>query len=475
MHTPYGISSRRAFMQLLAAAGSTAFLPSLLSRSARAAGPKVPTRLLFLYGMGSIKEYYSPKAVAGNAAPTETQFELGELHGPLAAYKSDLIVLDGLDMRSVGLDSVPANGHVNGGTHALTAMRRRADGLSSGISIDQFIAQRLNSPAPVTKYPMWECQPWYGHEDVEGGPSYVAPGNVNPRYAPLDQVYKLFPPGLGEQTEEQRAIAAARLAKRRKGLDYALAEYDDLRPRLSREDRDKLEVHSRNLRDLSAQLGLSSSAACVPPDGAEANEFNDAYRNYSMDPGNSMLRVTESLTRMMVAAFTCDLTRVGMLHLPGHDLLQPAYGFDESLGASNGHDLTHKTAGPGDPLWGNPTAMACIKRFHVLQAQIVANVLKRLKEVTEADGRSLLDHTIVLWCGQLGQGNHSTTNLPWMLAGGGGGQLKTGRYLKYKQSFGEQGPSHSDLFVSLANAMGINITTFGEPSVCNGPLSGLLG
>jgi hypothetical protein len=30
---------------------------------------------------------------------------------------------------------------------------------------------------------------------------------------------------------------------------------------------------------------------------------------------------------------------------------------------------------------------------------------------------------------------------------------------------------HNDLFVALANAMGSNITTFGNPSVCKGALA----
>ena len=38
---------------------------------------------------------------------------------------------------------------------------------------------------------------------------------------------------------------------------------------------------------------------------------------------------------------------------------------------------------------------------------------------------------------------------------------------------GGKDPAHNDLFVTLANYMGIPITTFGNPKVCKGPLAGL--
>jgi len=55
-----------------------------------------------------------------------------------------------------------------------------------------------------------------------------------------------------------------------------------------------------------------------------------------------------------------------------------------------------------------------------------------------------------------------------VLAGGAGGYLKSGRYLQYS------GLPHNDLLVSVCNAMGFSdVTTFGIPGVCTGPLAGL--
>jgi hypothetical protein len=62
-------------------------------------------------------------------------------------------------------------------------------------------------------------------------------------------------------------------------------------------------------------------------------------------------------------------------------------------------------------------------------------------------------------------------HLPWLIAGQGGGDISTGRYLQVPRTPKARG--HNDLFVALANIMGSSITTFGTPSVCQGALPGL--
>ena len=54
--------------------------------------------------------------------------------------------------------------------------------------------------------------------------------------------------------------------------------------------------------------------------------------------------------------------------------------------------------------------------------------------------------------------------------GGAGGALRTGRYLTYPQ--GQR--CISDFYVSLANLLDVPLTTFGDASVCKGPLPGLV-
>lgn len=62
--------------------------------------------------------------------------------------------------------------------------------------------------------------------------------------------------------------------------------------------------------------------------------------------------------------------------------------------------------------------------------------------------------------------NHAKTNMPFLLAGGGGG-LQQGIVRDFA------GQSHNDLLVSLLNLFGDDRAVFGDPEYCTGPLAGL--
>ena len=83
-------------------------------------------------------------------------------------------------------------------------------------------------------------------------------------------------------------------------------------------------------------------------------------------------------------------------------------------------------------------------------------------------GHSLLDESVVFFGSELQDPpSHGKTNMPFLLAGGGGG-LRTGRWLKY------DGRPHNDLLVSILNLFGDPRQTFGDPKYCTGPLTNLV-
>ena len=70
---------------------------------------------------------------------------------------------------------------------------------------------------------------------------------------------------------------------------------------------------------------------------------------------------------------------------------------------------------------------------------------------------------MILYGGGLGDGNlHEHSNLPTLVAGGLGGQIRTGRHL----AFTENTPM-SNLFVSLLDKVGIEVEKIGDST---GPL-----
>ena len=78
----------------------------------------------------------------------------------------------------------------------------------------------------------------------------------------------------------------------------------------------------------------------------------------------------------------------------------------------------------------------------------------------EADGTSLFDNSLITFGAGLGDGaTHQFFDLPMILAGRGQGQVKQGRFIKCKS-----GTLNSNLWLTLANLMGLEIDDFADSS-----------
>jgi hypothetical protein len=65
----------------------------------------------------------------------------------------------------------------------------------------------------------------------------------------------------------------------------------------------------------------------------------------------------------------------------------------------------------------------------------------------------------------MGRG-HSKDQLLYLLAGGSGfPELKPGRYID------RSGVPHNNMLVTIANLMGVDVDTFGDPELCTGAMA----
>jgi hypothetical protein len=122
------------------------------------------------------------------------------------------------------------------------------------------------------------------------------------------------------------------------------------------------------------------------------------------------------------------------------------------LGFEEGHhELSHEP----DEKTEAAEKLVKINRWYSEQ---IARLARLLQNTSEPDGNgSMLDHTTIIWTNELGKGNsHSLSNIPFVLVGGGLG-WKSGECLKFDHL------PHNRLWISLANAMGHSIKTFGNP------------
>jgi hypothetical protein len=138
-----------------------------------------------------------------------------------------------------------------------------------------------------------------------------------------------------------------------------------------------------------------------------------------------------------VLAFQTDTTRVSSyIGSTPNGVSYPELGFKDEH-----HSQTHHN-NQADKV----DKVAKITAFNIAQ---FAYMIKRMHSLREGDG-TLLDNCIMMWGSGLEDGNkHSRENLPFIIAGRGGGSVNTGRFLP--DTKGNQG----DLLTTLLTCAGI--------------------
>jgi hypothetical protein len=146
---------------------------------------------------------------------------------------------------------------------------------------------------------------------------------------------------------------------------------------------------------------------------------------------------------ILVLAFRTDTTRVCTLKLNNdHSSLRfPHLKVDYMI-----HHLLSHTDGAD---WLK------VNRFFTEQ---VAYIAKKLDEVKEGE-RTLLDNSMILFCSSMMTGNHNNDQLPVVLVGRGGGQIKSGRVLDY---LGKPNRKMCSLYLSLMEKAGVKLDRFGD-------------
>ena len=125
---------------------------------------------------------------------------------------------------------------------------------------------------------------------------------------------------------------------------------------------------------------------------------------------------------LMVLGFQTDATRVCTFVMAneGSNKAYPWIGVNEGH-----HELSHHGNDPGKK--------AKIRQINLFHTKQFAYLLDKMKGVREGDG-TLLDHSMIVYGSGNSDGNrHNHDDLPVLLAGRGGGTIKTGRHLRMKE------------------------------------------
>lgn len=400
--------------------------------------------------------FYFPDGVPGASAdgepslwhPTGSEFgfELPDVLGALRPYREQCVFFNGLSMGPTDMGS-----HPGGAKKLLTAV----DG-GNGMSLDQALARGVGSSAPHRHI-------YLGVQATQNGASgdkhisYVGPGATTPpEDNPRRAFERLFTGATGTVGGTLDELAARQISV----LDTAADEIDTLRTRLDARDAERLTRHLESLREVEARLQASLEAA--PPEASCADPGIDVSvgdDSSALSDPSRFPELMRSQIDVMVTAMACGLSRVGVLQasmhtselimsrFPGTELYDPGYDMRSHQASHYGarHDFGHRE----------------FAEYVDQRAWFVAQFAYLLGELAarpEGDG-TMLDHTTLLLCSEVSDGNtHSHDDMPFVVAGGGGGAIRGGRLMNLGYH------RHGDLLGALGRTLGADYDTFGVGS-----------
>jgi hypothetical protein len=429
---------RRTFLR---GVGATVALPMLDAMApALAAAPTAPPRLGFVYAAnGTIQNQWKPS--------TTGPLELSPILQPLEKVRSQVNVLTGLshlqaDTFGDGTGDHPRSSAVwLSGVHAYD---RSQPGVETRLATtaDQFAARQIGKTTQLPSLEMNLDPATQGACDT--GDCFFTytiswRNETTPNaaeYHPRVVFARLF--GDGGSAEHRLAHA------KRSGsiLDSLLTEVNRLDRTLGPGDRRKLTEYLDSVRELEQRVQNVKSR------GIQNVELPDR----PTDIPASFDEHAKLLFDLQALAFRADVTRVFTLMM-ARELSTRPY---PNIGVpEQGHAVSHHR--------NDPELIAKKAKVDTYHMQLLAYFLEKLQAAQDGDG-SLLDHSMILYGGGMGDGNlHRHSDLPCLMAGSLGGKFKTGRHLAYKLD-----TPMSNLLLTILDATGVRLEKIGDST---GPLS----
>jgi hypothetical protein len=440
---PRSLTRRSILAGLGVSAATLPFLPVL--ESAAGGGETPPLRfLVFYHPHGVVRDAWLPTG-------TTDDFTLPTILAPLSAFQDRLLVLDGLDVRPTG----PIGGHHTVGPPFVftgSPMEEGTDfdhgcctphGWNTHASIDQVIADAIG---PGTPFGSLQVGVQTGGNHPGGRISYAGPGQP---LAPERNPQALFEAVFGELGVDE-ATAAKRRADRLSVIDLVAPELEAVQGKVGANDQLKIERHLDALRDMETQL--QTEYTCTTPAAPAVAAYDDVA---------NVGTVSRQQLDILAEALACDLTRVASVMYRQGENDGKAY---PHLGVDAEHHFTSH-----EVLETNTAARDDLVTIYEFYGQELAYLAGRLDGMVESDGTTVLDNTIVLWTSEVAVGRtHVWDSMPIALLGGGGGRIQTGRFHQYG------GENHCRLLVTLCQAYGLDVDTFGGFDTGGGALPGIL-
>ena len=344
-----------------------------------------------------------------------------------------------------GLNCIPTPGRP-GGAHAKASTRFLTDispptsetWLDAGISVDQILAQQIGKNTQLASLELaiesgetaGSCDTGYACPYTNTlswtGPSTPLPTQNNPRLV----FERLFGDSRSTDPKERRG----RMRQQKSILDSVTQEVSRFKSALPKSDQTKLTEYLDSVRGVERRIqNAETENRQLPlvdrPDGIPAN-WEDHIK---------------LIFDLMVLAYQSDLTRVITL-MVGHEqsgMTYPQIGVPDAH-----HPISHHQR--------EPEKVAKTAKINAYHVKMFTNLLEKMRDTPDGDG-SLLDHmTMIYGAGIADSNSHAPVNIPFLLAGGGAGNLKGGRHTNLK------GVPLANLHLTLMDQFGVSWDRIGD-------------
>jgi Protein of unknown function (DUF1552) len=444
---------RRTFLRSVGATLALPLLDSMVPAfAAPAAALKKPVKRLSINYVpnGIIMDKWTP--AADGAA-----FELPQTLQPLAPFRDCLLVLTGLESKP----AFPAPGegtgdHVRAASTFLTGVHpKKTEGpdIRVGVSMDQIAAREMGKDTQLASLEFC-LDPNELIGACEAGYSCAYSNTLSWRNAttPLpmeNQPRAIFERLFGDSDNTTTAARLARIEEDRSILDSLVEEVSSFQRRLGPGDRAKLTQYLDAIRDLERRIQMAEAQS--------AKELPVMER-----PSGGIPAIFSEHARMMfdlrVLAYQTDMTRVSTF-LMSREVSPRPY---PEIGVPDAHHgLSHHQH--------RPEQMAKCAKINLYHMEQFAYFLDKMRSTPDGDNGSLLDNSVIIYGSGISDSNeHLHTNLPILVAGGGAGELKGGRHLR----FSEDTPL-ANLHITLLGKLGIPLESLGDSTGQLPQLSGI--
>ncbi len=421
---------------MLKGVGTAVALPFLDAMSPALAAPSpAPMRFGFLYhANGVIQNQWIPTA-------TGRGFALPPILEPFANVKDSISVISGLAHLQADTFGDGTGDHPRASAAWLTGVhaydRTRPDvQVRLATTADQLIARQVGRGSRIPSLEMSVDYPTQGACDT-GDCFYV--NTISWRNETTPNPTEMNPRVVFERLFGDGGSAESRLALMRQTgsiLDSIAGEVGRLSNTLGAGDRSKLNEYLDSVRELEVR---SKSPETQPTREVELiarpTEVPDTFDAY-----------VKLMFDLQLLAFRTDTTRVFSI-IMARELSSRTFAF---IGVPDQHhSVSHHR--------NDPELIAKKAKIDTHLTSLFAYFLEKMAATPDGDG-SLLDHSLMLYGGGMGDGNlHRHFDLPTLLAGKLGGRIRSG----FHQSYPANTPM-CNLLLTVMDKAGVRIDHFGD-------------